>query len=228
MKFDSATPTDNVIKISIADSQYLTRKGLKQVLSQRNGFLVIGEVSDEAELLKQISTNPPNVLILDYNQPRHFTPDTITKVKTAAPETEVLVISADEEKERIYDVIQQGVNCYITKECDEIEILDAIEAAQRGTKFFCNKVLDFILEKSFPDHADNCAPTPLTPREKEIVIHTARGLIAKEIAHELGLSTHTVYTHKKRIMKKLELKSPVQLVLYALEKGIISDLPKLR
>ncbi|MDX1410378.1 MAG: response regulator transcription factor, partial [Saprospiraceae bacterium] len=162
----------------------------------------------------------------DYNLPRHFDPKTIRKVRKTAPEVQILVISADEEKDRIYGVIQDGVNCYITKECDEMEILDAIEAAHKGSKFFCNKVLDFILAKSFRE--DNCDPTPLTPREKEIVVLTAQGLIAKEIAHELGLSTHTVYTHKKRIMKKLELKSPVQLVLYALETGMLPALPKIR
>ena len=217
-----------MINISIADSQYLTRKGLRQVLSQRNGYRVISEVSDEEELLRHLQSNPPDVLILDYNLPRHFDTDTIRKVRKLAPNVPILVISADEEKDRIYSVIQDGVNCFITKECDELEILDAIEAAHKGSKFFCNKVLDFILAKSFRDDDNNCDPTPLTPREKEIVVLTAQGLIAKEIAHELGLSTHTVYTHKKRIMKKLELKSPVQLVLYALETGMLQSLPKVR
>lgn len=218
----------SVINISIADSQYLTRKGLRQVLSQRNGYRVISEISDEPELLKHLESNPPDVLILDYNLPRHFDPETIQKVRKVAPDTGILVISADEEKERIYKVIQDGVKCFLTKECDEMEILDAIEAANKGSKFFCNKVLDFILEKSFPEQTDSCAPTPLSPREKEIVVLTAQGLIAKEIAHELGLSTHTVYTHKKRIMKKLELRSPVQLVIYALEMGMIPSIPKIR
>lgn len=209
------------IRIAIADSQYLTRKGLKQVLSQRQGYIVTSEVAQEEDLLKQMKTNAPDVLILDYNQPRHFDTSTVRRVKEVAPQVEILVISADEQKDRIYEVIESGVNCFITKECDEIEILDAIAAAKTGTKFFCNKVLDYILEKSFPGDGENCDPSPLTPREKEIVILTSKGLIAKEIASTLGLSTHTVYTHKKRIMKKLDLKSPVQLVLYALEKGMI-------
>lgn len=210
-----------MITITIADSQYLTRRGLKQVLTQRQGFRVVAELTTEEELLKHLQTAPPDVLILDYNQPRHFSPDTIPKVKKYAPQTEVLVITADDEKERIFGVIQSGVNCFLTKECDEAEILDAIHAANSRSKFFCSRVLEFILEKSFTNPEENNAPTPLTPREKEIVVLTAKGLIAKEIAAQLNLSTHTVYTHKKRIMKKLELKSPVQLVMYALENGMI-------
>jgi DNA-binding NarL/FixJ family response regulator len=214
----------NSVRIAIADSQYLTRKGLRQVLSQRQGYVVTSELSHETELYKHLKSNPPDVLILDYNQPRHFTTETVRKVKELAPQVEVLIISADEQKDQIYEVIESGVNCFITKECDETEILDAIEAAKKGQKFFCNKVLDYIIEKSFPGNADDCDPSPLTPREKEIVVLTAKGLIAKEIASDLDLSTHTVYTHKKRIMKKLGLKSPVQLVMYALEKGMIDPI----
>ena len=138
----SLTPLyPGMITISIADSQYLTRRGLKQVLSQRQGYRVLAEIADESELLAHLKTNKPDVLILDYNQPRHFEPDTIKKVRELSPITQVLVISADDQKERIFSVIQEGVNCYITKECDEAEILDAIQAAKTGSKFFCNKVL---------------------------------------------------------------------------------------
>ena len=210
-----------MVTITIADSQYLTRRGLKQVLNQRPGFRVVAEPTTEEELLKQLKNSPPEVLILDYNQPRHFSPETIVKARAIAPQTGILILSADDQKERIFTVIQSGVSCFITKECDEAEILDAIQAANSGSKFFCGKVLDFILEKSFTSQESNNSATPLTPREKEIVILTAQGLIAKEIAAQLNLSTHTVYTHKKRIMKKLELKSPVQLVMYALENGMI-------
>lgn len=217
-----------MIDITIADSQYLTRKGLRQVLGQRKEYRVIGEPSNESELIDHLRVHSPDVVILDYNQPRHFYPGTVAKIREASPSSEILVISADEEKDRIYSVIQNGVNCFITKSCDEHEILDAIEAAKGKSKFFCNKVLDFILEKSFPSTTENCEPTPLTPREKEIVMLTAKGLIAKEIAATLDLSTHTVYTHKKRILKKLGLKSPVQLVLYALENGMIDAVAKAR
>ena len=87
--------------------------------------------------------------------------------------------------------------------------------------FFCSKVLDIIMERSFGKPGEECAPTPLTPREIEIVRLTARGLIAKEIADVLSLSPHTIYTHRKNIMKKLKLNSSSELVLYAVNNGMI-------
>ncbi len=210
------------LKISIADTQFLMRKGLRQVVeSQKPEYMISAELDDERSLLMHLSNDPPDVLIMDYNQPRHFTPRTVVKVRDIAPAVGLLVITADEQKQRIYEVLQSGVTCFITKECDETEILDGIEAARTGGKFFCSKVLDYLLEKSFGSETDNCAPTSLTPREREIVILTAQGLIAKEIAHQLNLSTHTVYTHKKNIMKKLNFSSPVQLAVYAIEHGMI-------
>ncbi len=210
-------------RITIADSQFLIRKGLRQVISQKPDYDVTAEIFDERHLLRHLATDPPDVLILDYNQPRHFSIDTVHAVRAATPKVGLLIVSADDQKERIYEVLQAGVTCFITKECDETEILDGIEAARSHGKFFCSKVLDYLLEKSFGSEPENCEPTTLTPREREILILTARGLIAKEIAYELDISTHTVYTHKKNIMKKLNFGSPVQLALYALEHGMIKE-----
>ena len=210
------------LRISIADAQYLIRKGLRQVIhTQKPEYLIARECEDEDALLRHLAGDPPDVLILDYNQPRHFTTETVRKVREEAPAVGLLIITADSEKQRIYDVLQSGVTAFITKECDESEIIEGIEAARTGRKFFCNKVLDYLLEKSFGSDPEDCAPSPLTAREREIVVLTARGMIAKEIAHELDLSTHTVYTHKKNIMKKLNFSSPVQLALYAIEHGMI-------
>ena len=212
----------DTLRISIADAQYLVRKGLQQVVSaQRPEYQIAGEFTEEKFLLAHLASDPPDVLILDYHQPNHFSVQTVRKVLDAAPATGLLIITADDQKQRISDVLQSGVTCFITKECDEGEILEGIEAARTGRKFFCNKILNLLLEKSFGSQADNCDPSPLTPREREIVILTARGLVAKEIAYELDLSTHTVYTHKKNIMKKLNFSSPVQLALYAIENGMI-------
>jgi len=200
------------------------RKGLRQVVeSQKPEYGIAAEIDDEKSLLEHLANDPPDVLIMDYNQPRHFSPGTVLKVRDIAPAVGILIMTADEQKQRIYEVLQSGISCFITKECGEDEILDGIEAARTGGKFFCSKVLDYLLEKSFGSDTNNCAPTSLTPREREIVILTAQGLIAKEIANQLNISTHTVYTHKKNIMKKLNFSSPVQLAVYAIEHGMIKS-----
>jgi DNA-binding NarL/FixJ family response regulator len=208
------------ISIILADSHYLIREGLKRILSSKEKFQIVGEVTDEAQLVEQVKELNPQLVILDYKQHDHFSCKTVEKVREIAPQTNLLIISADKDKNTIYSVLENGVNSFLTKECDEEEILDAIIATAKGEKFFCKNVLNYILEKSFPQGSD-CSPTPLTPREVEIVRLVASGLIAKEIAAELNLSTHTVYTHRKNIMKKLNLNSASELVLYAVNNGIV-------
>ena len=209
------------VSIVIADTQYLIRFGLNKLIQQHSNFQVVAQSVNEVDLLQKVKAHQPNVVILDYNQPDSFSVDTIAKVKIANANTRILVISSDSDKRRIDQVLEEGVNCFLTKCCDEREIFGAINASAKGEKYFCNNVLNYLLEKSFPKE-DNCDPVELSSRELEIVILIAKGYIAKEIASELNLSTHTVYTHRKNIMKKLQLTSTSELVLYAVNRGLIA------
>lgn len=87
--------------------------------------------------------------------------------------------------------------------------------------FFCNKILDIILAKHLSKEDDDCAPTELTVRELEIVGLIAEGHSTKDIAEELCLSTHTVYTHRKNVMRKLNVNSASELILYAINTGLV-------
>ncbi|MCB0580788.1 MAG: response regulator transcription factor [Phaeodactylibacter sp.] len=213
------------ISVILADSQYLVRLGLRHLLRGREQFRVVAEATKEQQLLDQIRAHSPQVVILDYNQPENFSHSTVETIKRTAPHTNILIISADNNKKNIYDILELGVNSFLTKACEESEIIDAIRATARGEKFYCTKVLDFLLEKTFSkgDDDESCNATPLTPREVEIVQLIAQGLIAKEIAGRLNLSTHTVYTHRKNIMKKLKFNSVSELVLYAVNMGLVEN-----
>ena len=206
--------------IIVADTQYLIRLGLKKLLVEQEGFDIVAEVMSEKQLLSTLELHPASVLIMDYNQEAAFRKETIPLVKQTSPETNILIISGDNDKKNIYDVLESGINSFLTKSCDDKEIIDAVNATAKGEKFFCSRVLDYLLEKSFSKPDEECITTPLTPREIEIVRFVAKGLIAKEIAEQLNLSTHTVYTHRKNIMKKLNLNTTSELVLYAINTGI--------
>lgn len=206
--------------IVLADSQYLIRVGLKHLLQSSPEFSIVGEATSEEQLLPILQEHRPDVVILDYNQCEKFKPSTVKFIKNTSPSSNILVISADHNKETIYEVLENGIHSYLTKRCSQNEIMDAVRATAKGEKFFCSTVIDFILEKSFAKQKDT-TPTPLTPREIEIVRLVAKGLIAKEIASKLGLSTHTVYTHRKNIMKKLKLGTASEMVLYAVHQGIL-------
>lgn len=208
------------VSILIADAQCLTREGLKRLIGEQAHFEILGEAENETELFQLLQQHTPQVIILDHHSSESFSRKTIDKVKALAPESRILIISEDHDKSSIYQVLEQDISSFLTKTCGEEEIIDAINATARGQKFFCTKVLDYLLEKSFAK-GESCAPTPLTPREIEIVKLISKGLIAKEIASQLNLSPHTVYTHRKKIMKKLNLNTSSELVLYAVNAGII-------
>jgi len=209
------------ISILIADAQYLIRRGLNQVLQSEKEFDVISEVGSEEELLSEVVKKDPDVVIMDFDQPGFFTEETITKVKEISPFTGIMVVSGNTSQKGIHFAVENGINSFITKQCDEKEIVNAVLATSKKEKFFCHKVLEKILEKSFGSEEEACEPIPLSPREIEVVQQIATGRIAKEIASELHLSTHTIYTHRKNIMRKLGLSSPVELVMYAINKGLV-------
>lgn len=210
------------IKIVIADAQYLIRLGLTCLLSKDERFRVVGEAGNSRELKQIISRTKPDVLIIDYNQPNYFDIDDLVSVKHTSPKTHALIISSDEDRDNIYKAIDAGGISFLTKECDQEEIINAVLATSRGEKFICHKIIDIILEKKvLPNVSDrDCKPINLSLREIEIIQLTAKGLSAKEIACRLYLSTHTVYTHKKNIMKKLNLNSSSEVIVYAINNGL--------
>jgi len=214
------------IRILIADAHLLSRMGLRQLLEPVISTDSLAEASSEEEMWSVLNSQAIELVILDYDQVPHFSVDTITLLRQKLPELGVLVISAAQDKASIYRVLEVGVHGFLTKTCDQQEILDAVKATARSEKFYCTKILDHLLEKSFsrdapPAQDEDCSPILLSPRETDILQLMAKGLISKEIASELNLSTHTVYTHRKNMMKKLKLRSSSEILLYALNQGLL-------
>jgi DNA-binding NarL/FixJ family response regulator len=204
----------------IADPVFLVREGFKRIADNVKDFSIKGEIKKGSEFWNKMKSLKPDLLILDYDHPDFFAIDDLKKIDEYFPGTKVLIISNHSKKENILKAIKTGALGYLTKECGEEEIIDALEAVSKGEKFFCNKILDVILEKHLTGDDDECKPASLSMREIEIINLVVKGFSNREIAEKLFLSIHTVYTHRKNIMKKLKIKSPVELVLYALNSGI--------
>jgi DNA-binding NarL/FixJ family response regulator len=211
------------ITIVLADPQFVTRTGIRTVLAQVAEFKVVSEVKSSSELMKEIKSKQPDVIIIDYNVPGYFQLEDLQKVKSFSPRTQIMVISSDHDKNNIYKVLNSGIKNFITKECDPDEIIQAVHATANGKKFFCAKVVDIILEKHFKIKEEHGEPFQLSQRETEVVQLIAEGLTGREIADRLFLSHHTVSTHRKNILRKLHMNSTSELVLYAIRFGIVSS-----
>lgn len=211
------------IKIVLADPQFVTRTGIKMVLTQVSDFNIISEVKNSSELLKEINGKQVDVIIIDYNVPGYFQLEDLLKIKSLSPKSQIMVISSDHNKSNIYKVLDSGIKNFITKECDSEEIVKAVYATAKGEKFFCAKVVDIILEKHLNARNEHGEPFQLSQRETEVVQLIAEGLTGREIAERLFLSHHTISTHRKNILKKLQVNSTSELVLYAIRFGIVSS-----
>lgn len=211
-----------MINILLADAQYLIRFGLKNLLSANKDFKIIGEATNTEELLKMAEALKPDVVIFDYNNQKKFNVEDIELVKEISPSTHFLIISDDDKRNNVYKVMEYGAISFLTKECDKEEIFGAVYATAKNEKFICHKIIDIIIDKHIHTEEDTCKAFNLSLRETEIIKLTAKGWTAKTIAGHLFLSTHTVYTHKKNIMKKLKINSSSEMIVYAIQKGLVS------
>jgi two-component system, NarL family, invasion response regulator UvrY len=207
-------------EIVIADNSYLIRQGLKTVL-KGNSVKITGEIKNSSEFLSEINELKPDILILGDNFEKMVTDSWLSQVQYASPGTKILIISGCKENGKILNAIKSGATGYLTEECNSEEILNAVHSVSKGEKFFCNKILDVILEKKLDNDTSENIKENLTEREIEIIKLITEKYTNPEIAEKLFISIHTVYTHRKNIMKKLQLKSPVELILYAIDSGII-------
>ncbi len=213
------------VDILIADAAFLVRMGIKAVLDGYPHLRVIEEAVRGPELRERLDTARPNVLIMDYNAPDAFSVDDVKYVAEHAPECNILIISSDLKREEVLQVLEFGVKGFLLKECDQGEIIAAITAVAKREKFFCGKVLDIILERrtqSPPCSGEACIPTRLTERETEIVKLMAEGHSTQDIAEILSLSVHTIYTHRKNIMRKLGVTTAAEVILYAFNTSLVS------
>ncbi|MEM9857133.1 MAG: response regulator transcription factor [Bacteroidota bacterium] len=203
--------------VLIVDPQYLTRNGLFHLLDNLDDLNI--EMKEDVNLDEDYSSY--DVIITDYLEP--YTTQVKEELKENLLEKytdRLLIISADQNKPRIKELINKGAPGYLTKDCTPDEILSAVEMIAQGNRFYCNKVLELLTHVEGND-PDDCIPTNLSAREVEILKLIATGYSTARISESLHISIHTVNSHRKNILKKLKLSSPTQLVAYAHEIGLV-------
>lgn len=200
-------------KAAIYDPHFLSSTGIKIVLENSDDINEVTLFNTEKNLYDQIQRHQPDLLILEYLG-EFIVQDTITsKLKKDYPNLRILVISEDDDAVVINKQIKAGVDGFLTKNCSVEEIQTALSVVQKGGSFFCQKVLDLVNDLQLNTDSD------LSEREMQIIKYIGRGLPSSEIADQLAVSIHTVNSHRKNILKKLGLKSPTELIIYAVDRG---------
>jgi DNA-binding NarL/FixJ family response regulator len=209
-------------RILIADNHTLVREGVKSLINGLKDFTVVGEVTQNSELLTSIASLQPDIIIMDYDIPGFFFIDDLRLIYENHPNAKILVVTTNRSQADVLKALEYGVNNYILKLCEKDEFISALYATAREERFFCGKVIDVIFDKQFPK-IDNCKGRTLSPREIEIVQLISKGLTNNDIAEKLFISTYTVGTHRKNILRKLELNKSSELIMYAVKNGLLEQ-----
>lgn len=208
------------------DDHQLVRDGIKALLVSAEDLTILGEASSGKECFEKIAMEPPDILILDISLPDTNGIEITKRISAEYPDTRVLILSMYTNEDFIFNSVKAGARGYLPKNTSREELLCAIHAIYQGEEFFADSISRIML-KSYVRKAKEddtllqVRPVPLTSREIEILKLFAEGFINKEISDQLDISIRTVETHKNHIMKKLELKSTVELIKYAIRNKIV-------
>lgn len=204
--------------VVIYDSQYLTRKGLVSLVEESSEFDLLFETHSIRLLKDKLYEQSSDISIVNESNIsviREFLLDENIK-----PKLEVILIIKQKNSSKAKELTELGVKSILTEYCDEHEIKSALQAVSNGKRFFCDRILDAMLDVG-KNQTGSGVDGLLSTREKEVLELIVKGNSTAKIAENLFVSIHTINTHRKNILKKLNLKSPTQLILYAIENGII-------
>ncbi len=211
------------IKITIADSHFLSRKGLAVLLEGNNDFLLLAEALSSSDLINQSKFYSPDLIIINYES-SNFNLDELSQIRKRYPDTFFLAITEYRSNATIAKAINSGITSHLLKDCEQDEIVEAIYKTSLGQQFMCEKIVGAVLSGKEPISiaSYSCNGVNISEREMEIIKCIAEGLSNKEVADKLFLSTHTVTTHRKNIMAKLGVNNTAGLVLFAVRENLIS------
>jgi DNA-binding NarL/FixJ family response regulator len=211
------------IRVVIADDHALVREGTRQILEDQPGLEVVGEAQDGEEAVALVSRLDPDVVLMDIAMPKLNGIEATRLIKQASPATSVLVLTAYDDDQYIYALLDAGAAGYLLKNVRGEELAQAVRAVAEGESVLhptiASKVFKHYISPGQATAEEGIEP--LTERESEVLAMAARGLSNKMIARELKLSDRTVQVHLSNIFGKLGVASRTEAVITALRRGLL-------
>jgi two-component system response regulator NreC len=208
---------DKPLRIVIADDHSVVRRGLRQVLEGDTGLEVVAEAEDIDAARRYVRGHKPDVLVLDLNMPGGSTLDALPEIRAEAPDTQIVILTMQNEPAYARQALAAGVLGYVLKEAADDELVEAIRRAAAGDTYLNPRLGARLATEPPPGPPDG-----LSEREVEVLRMIALGHTNAEIAEQLYLSVRTVETHRAHIQQKLSLASRSELVRYALDHGLVT------
>jgi DNA-binding NarL/FixJ family response regulator len=208
------------MRILIVDDHPVTRDGLRSALAQSDEIVVLGEASTGEEAVEAVSKLKPDVVFMDVRMPGMGGIEATRVIRRNAPDTRVILFTVDDSRAALHEAIQADVSGYLLKDATVDELVNAARLAMEGKAVIHPELTAAFLEEvqSADDRPEAVA---LSKREQQILQKVAFGATTREVAHDLGISPHTVKTHLERIFEKLGANDRAQAVAIAIRGGIV-------
>jgi DNA-binding NarL/FixJ family response regulator len=212
----------DTIRILLADDHDLVREGTKELLEREEDFQVVAEAGDGEEAVRLALEHHPDVALMDIAMPGLNGIEATKQIKTAAPSVAVLILTAYDDEEYIFPLLEAGAAGYLLKNVRAHDLVAAVRSVHAGESVLhpavARKVIDCFAPRGKESH-ELIEMNQVTERELEVLRLAARGMSNRDIADHLYLSTRTVQTHLSAIFSKMEVGSRTEAVVKALREG---------
>jgi DNA-binding NarL/FixJ family response regulator len=212
------------VRVAIVDDHELFRSGVRAELT--DALDLVGQAGSVDEAITMIRSERPDVVLLDVHMPDGGGHAVIEAVHAEMPEVRFLALSVSDAAEDVIAIISAGARGYVTKTISGAELADAVRRVAEGDAVFSPRLAGFVLDAfagaaSLPPAEVDPELDQLSPREREVLRHIARGYLYKEIALRLGISSKTVEAHVSAVLRKLQLSNRHELSRWAVERRLV-------
>ena len=214
--------TKTPIRVLVVDDHAIVRKGVRALLAEVDGIVVIGEASEGREAIELVDRLHPDVIMMDLVMPKMDGIEAISKITAKYPDAHILALTSFANDDMVFPAIKSGAIGYLLKDSDPDELIPAIRQVHRGEPSMHPSIARKLLQELSQPSENPPTPDPLTERELEVLRLVAKGVDNQQIASHLHVAEVTVRTHVSHILSKLHLANRVQATLYALKEGLVS------
>ena len=209
-----------MLHILVADDHGIVRSGLRMLIDRQEGMRVVAEADDGVAAVEAAQREHPDVAVLDVAMPRMTGIQAAREIKAHCPDTSVLLLSMHDEERYLFDALKAGASGYVLKRAADEDLIDAVRSVAAGRPFL-SAVTQTALVKEWVDQGESGPRDRLTPRELDVVKLIAEAYTNKQIAEILKVSEKTVESHRANVLAKLGMRDRVELVRYAIRRGLI-------
>ncbi len=208
--------------VLIADDHQLFIDGVKMLLNATDQFEVVAEASNGKRVLAELERITVELAILDINMPELDGVETAKMIKKQYPTIRILILTMYSHPSFVKRLIRAGVDGYILKENSQKELMTALQTVAVGKKYFASEVTEAVMNSFNPEaELKGADQVKLTRREREVLQLVLKEKTTQEIADQLFVSQNTVITHRKNIMRKLDVRNVAGMVRVATELGLV-------